>query len=319
MLERAHLEKRTESKTGVLSYFSRWMLAIALFNSINIGHYVALRSQKDKLEKTIEAQKSVDSVQDKIKKAYALYDADDINEILNSTPEAKQADKIGKKIANSSYGILSFINSDENAAEETTANAEEIKNETKIVDKEALEPIFATFPKGWVSGEIRKLRLYNQEPKNDQWADFNRVSEDVTFYPYSKNGYTISQNINIALSHEFGHANDWVSDHESTLGERLDLLLAITDRLQSSDRYDSWNSNKAREKLAQGKRSAIGVAEEYWADICQHYFSNPENMNYQDFRLVDDWVKKVDPDFDVKKAYEARTAAIRAYEAGLKK
>jgi hypothetical protein len=110
------------------------------------------------------------------------------------------------------------------------------------------------------------------------------------------------------ITHELGHANDWSSDMEMSNEERLDLLLAVSDRLDAASRYDSSyvesikNRNKRLERYFK--------AREYWAEICSAYFNDPDVLDVEDYILVDSVVKKSDPNFNCRKSSQERSQMI---------
>ena len=204
--------------------------------------------------------------------------------------------------------------------------------ENNKMDSSFIAKIFnETFPKSWVEGEVSAIK-YNSldkpisyaslESNNAKtWADFNRNNKEITFYKPAETSSTY-ENINKCLTHELGHANDWCSDNETSLKDRMELLLAITDRLNSPDRYESsyvenigiseksmlekYVAFSHNEKYSPEQEQRYNKATEYWAEICSVYFSSPTMLNYEDFKLVDDWVKKNDPNFNNEQAKNKR-------------
>ncbi|MDO8574274.1 MAG: hypothetical protein Q7R86_01465, partial [bacterium] len=92
-----------------------------------------------------------------------------------------------------------------------------------------------------------------------------------------------------------------------------DLLLAVGDRLDDPDRYESWYVESIKNKDKQYEQYTKAI--EYWAEICERYFYMPRDMNIKDFRLVEGVVKKADPQFDVNRAIDERVRlAYRAMD-----
>lgn len=106
------------------------------------------------------------------------------------------------------------------------------------------------------------------------------------------------------LAHEGSHAGDWKRSGRLTKTERASLKVAVYDRVQSEDRYISAYvesiSNEDKEEELNIK------AEEYWAEIGGAYFDGELNLPEADYKLVDEFVKKMDPNFDRDKALQAR-------------
>lgn len=196
------------------------------------------------------------------------------------------------------------------------------------ISAEVLEAIAVqTYPEGWVEGEITSISqdLINRgsEGMNNYgltgWSTIasciqeSRVGgkSQIIFYKDSAKN-TLYENINEALSHEIAHANDWEADNELSFEERLNLLLAIADRVRSEDRYLSTyvesinNEDKQKELYLK--------CTEYWAEICSRYFGDSaDNLNYKDVQIIEGMVKKEDPDFDQPAACTKRINSIIAY------
>jgi hypothetical protein len=92
----------------------------------------------------------------------------------------------------------------------------------------------------------------------------------------------------------------------------------------SSDAYDKDNPKSEYLLYLHGYQqggSKFGLfmaASEYWAQICSEYFTNPEGFlknHPNDFKLVDTYVKKNDPSFDIfskdRGAFDSNTGQIR--------
>jgi len=194
-----------------------------------------------------------------------------------------------------------------------------IKIEEEKIDTTFLRDVIEkTFPKNWFTGEVSAISFSgktqelpaNYGIKSEAWADFNRNTKKVTFYELARR-QRISANME-CLAHEAGHANDWGTDNEASFDEKAGLLLDVTERLNSEDRYQSPYVESI--KNDDPKREKYYKATEYWAEICEAYFRFPRDMNFNDFKLVSDWVKKNDPNFDVEKANDQRIAMINTYQ-----
>ncbi|MBI2035203.1 MAG: hypothetical protein HYT12_00790 [Candidatus Liptonbacteria bacterium] len=185
--------------------------------------------------------------------------------------------------------------------------------EIQISAEHMREAVMAGFPRRW-AGEIKTIAQVGEIKKaNVQYGlrgDWNTLAtttknliaeEDITFYKDSESN---PRDFFYILSHEIGHANDWGSDNEMNFSERFDLLLAMRERLRSEDRHISDYVENIKNEDKQ--KELYLKASEYWAEICAAYFSDPANLNYKDFALVDAKVKKYDPEFDGKKWHQAK-------------
>lgn len=175
-----------------------------------------------------------------------------------------------------------------------------------------------TFPRGWVSNEVASIEQTDvRVPSDERYgivggeaAAACRRGQDrdtIVFYGGSKTEYMGSV-LRGTLPHELGHANDWESDAEMSGEERLDLLVAVGERLGSEDRYRSAYVEKINNP--DEKRELYTKAVEYWAEICSQYFRNPEAMDVKDFQLVDARVRKVDPDYDADECRSERQEVV---------
>ncbi|MFA6397594.1 MAG: hypothetical protein WDK96_01960 [Candidatus Paceibacterota bacterium] len=177
-----------------------------------------------------------------------------------------------------------------------------------------------TYPKNWINSEITEIKQENMTeeiPKSygindDQkaWALTNDNSKIIFFEPSFR--FNFSENINTAFSHEAGHCNSWECINNLSIEQRLDFLLYILDRVQSEDRYlssyvESINSEDKKNEL-------YNKATEYWAVICEVYFSgNIQNLNIKDIQIIETIIKTKDPNFDVYKALQKRTNSLNFY------
>lgn len=175
-----------------------------------------------------------------------------------------------------------------------------------------------TFPRGWVSNEVVSIEQSDaRDPLPERYgikdsesaASCERGSDrdTIVFHGASKDE-NIGWVLRDCLPHELGHANDWESDAEMSGEERMNLLLAIGERLGSKDRYQSSYVERINNPDEQYER--YQKATEYWAEICAQYFRNPEAMDVKDFMLVDDRVRKVDPGYDVDECRDERQQMV---------
>ncbi|MBL8030792.1 MAG: hypothetical protein JNK33_00490 [Candidatus Doudnabacteria bacterium] len=142
---------------------------------------------------------------------------------------------------------------------------------------------------------------YGLEAGAEAWAHATGSREIVFFKPQKQK--TLANGLE-CLGHEMGHENSWDNVLELDVSTRMELILAVAERVQSPDRYASSYVNSINNK--DKKLELACKSTEYWGEITEQYFEHPENMNIKDYRLVDGWVKKRDPNFDPIKARAER-------------
>lgn len=122
--------------------------------------------------------------------------------------------------------------------------------------------------------------------------------------------------VNQLLPHEFFHLQDWNSNSLLTADERIDLLKKIVDRVKSSDRYKSDYVEGI--KNADKKKELLTKAAEYFADIGAAFLSPRYLMLPKaDRELVQDLIKKIDPNFDRVQALKQRGKLVAEKKPGL--
>ncbi len=168
------------------------------------------------------------------------------------------------------------------------------------------------YPKGWINGEVGVVE-YKDERKGNVGAIYNEYFGHSRIIIYS-NGQTESIGKGI-LEHELGHANDWETDMDLNILERQQLLLSIHGRLMAPDRYQSDYYNSFNDGTKEGLYRSV---QEYWAEICGEYFTNPQSFLEKhpvDFALVDEYVRKNDPSFDIfnpnRGAFDTQTGKLK--------
>lgn len=179
-------------------------------------------------------------------------------------------------------------------------------NEDFFVDAETIKKIMKeTFPKGWTFGSI----------KNINWE--NEIEADETLKEYGLEGasaagsassselsiITLGPSFLDVLSHEIGHYNDWGSKNLNII-ESADLALRIGERLKSEGRYKSSYVEKINNPDKQ--KENYYKADEYWAEICQQFFTDPTQLPDEDFAIIYNVISKTDPNFSISKANELR-------------
>lgn len=172
------------------------------------------------------------------------------------------------------------------------------------------------YPKGWINGEMDMIR-YNDKKHNRNCAGYFYTgnilfSSRLEIFNNSEEPGFIGSGV---LEHELGHANDWMTDMDLNIVERQQLLLLIHDRLNSSDRYQSDYYSSFINGTKEGLHKS---ASEYWAEICEQYFTNPKKLLEKhpvDFQIVDKFAKKNDPSFDIfnkdRGAFDTQTGKLK--------
>lgn len=212
-----------------------------------------------------------------------------------------------EQISNSSWGEPESLETTQTVATSLDSSEGRITGLRDLIQ--------TAYPRGWVNNEVAFVLQTQDEYKIQESYGLKEGSQalatagpsktfpgrsEVVFYKLAKTQpmkYMLE-----ALSHEFGHANDWDSDNELSTGERVDLLLALGERIHSDDRFRSsyaeaiTNRNKQLENY--------NKAREYWAEICRQYFTDYAKLNIKDFQIVDHHVRKSDRNFDLRKSNE---------------
>jgi len=194
-----------------------------------------------------------------------------------------------------------------------TMTAEEL---SEIIDK--------TFPKGWVNNEVGAIfQMGVDSVSGDQkglgggWvtlalierAGYYGRKDRITLNADTNKKHLVQDIVNGTLAHEIGHANDWELDNEMNHEERADLLLSISERLSSEDRFQS-NYVESINNADKQKESYL-KAIEYWAEICGQYFQDPAQLHVKDFRIVSAEIRRTDPNFNWQEKNQLRRELIQ--------
>jgi hypothetical protein len=166
------------------------------------------------------------------------------------------------------------------------------------------------FPKHWINGKIDDIKYEDRIQASGDLitaGTFNKTENSIVFFRKNKVELTASEKkimpwyIKGVLTHESGHANSWDTDRDLSLLGRVLLLDKVLERMSSPDAYKSSSANQGGHEYW---RESANPFQEYWAEICSEYFSNPSYLKEKfskDFDLVNDRVLKDDPNFDVFK------------------
>lgn len=196
-----------------------------------------------------------------------------------------------------------------------------------FAEKELQNIIETTYPKGWVASEVDTV-MYVTKPDSAQEAmpaAYGLGGKTAGQAPRKEHGLSSVEIFPSAgqrrdvvqiLGHEFSHANDWRTESNVTAGERLELFKAVTQRFfEGGKLYPSTYVQDI--KNPDPIQCTDFKVTEYWAEICEQYFSNPKEFKQQypdDFQLVDEWVKKQDPNFDPVRAAAHRETLLSTVE-----
>jgi hypothetical protein len=254
---------------------------------------------------------------------YQAYKANEYDLLLSELEVAivSQLDQ-GKKAENIS--VIDIVNQPFGSPEtdqtpKTTVEA--LNTKDGPLSKERFEQILETYPKGWVYNEIGAFQINNfNKAMTYKGTSGNTLADS---YPDSKyriqiNFYKIAEKqegkcIVRTIGHEVAHTNDWCSDNEMTALERAALILKVYQRMLEKDHFKSSYVESINED--DKKENDYYKTREYWAVICEEYFADPNKLNKKDFDLVDAFVKKTDPTFDVMAAKKKRENLTPGFKA----
>lgn len=161
-----------------------------------------------------------------------------------------------------------------------------------------LRQIIGRMPQNW-SSEIDSIVISDDEVLNksgDKVAgEINRVRRSITLY---ENSLTPDQLLRWegVIFHEFGHFNDWASDSNLSLDEKIEMLWQMTQRYFSPGRTIYVYVEDIQEDGDKFKTNYRKIIE-YWGTLCEIYFKNPSQLAIEDFQLVDRYVLKNDPEY----------------------
>lgn len=119
------------------------------------------------------------------------------------------------------------------------------------------------------------------------------------------------------LIYECAHANNWRYRADLSLGQRIGLLYEVIKRVESPDRfkYKMVEKISCKEKEKELAKKAI----EYWAAISMHFIMLKEQpdapLPIADMKLVFDYLKMTDPDFDILEMAKKRTGLLERARA----
>jgi hypothetical protein len=242
-----------------------------------------------------------------------------------------EADKMGEARESFSYlksDVVPALNIEEKLYVRPDIEAAEIgdfasmkKNgEEVLVSKDDIRSVITqTLPQGWGDGVIsieqvdHELPLDSNYGLSEDWLTTAHIkgasgSKSIEFSKHSTQDAPASI-LNKVLLHEIGHSEDWVNNISIPAHERAELLLKVIKRVKAKNRYRSEYVESIRSKDKQ--QQLYLKSQEYWAEICTQYFADASRLNIADFKLVDEYVKDKDPNFDTMQASKIRNNIIR--------
>lgn len=339
-----------EKKRSLFELMKKWnntisavVLALALeigflgaHSGMKIKEYLDIKTKQEQIDKKLtEAEKSERVLRKKMKEikelfnGYVEFTAKFKRELekLRETNEEAEEEAETFTFFEGARDIRKPEEAKENAKNETEDKQDQVQisdfyvfNKIKIDKTSVKKMVKETFPDSWIRGEVGEIVQLNREKKLPQkYGDIKgRIVADcdtgagyknrakITFYaPSRERGFT---DVSEVLSHELAHANDWERDNEMSKEERADLLLSIAKRVKAEDRFMSSYVESIENK--DKKMEFYLKTTEYFAEICEIYFSHPEDLHFKDFKIADDYIRKTDPDFNVKKFAAKRQKII---------
>jgi len=210
-----------------------------------------------------------------------------------------------------------------------------VGNEQFNIPPEALKELWqdgVTYPKGWIQneadtvqmvelGEIEKLR---QGKDNLEYAGTAQENDQTSLgkirlsVPELENGKDLLPTVDWTFSHEITHLNGGFKKMNLPFNERADLLVNVMKRVRSGNDFKGIGWDYINRKKTNPEQLAFYQAEEYFAHIGEYYFSFPDILKEEspeDFALIDEYVKKQDPNFDPFKAKKLRNQIYNKYQS----
>lgn len=190
-----------------------------------------------------------------------------------------------------------------------------------------------SYPKKWIYKEIKGIKYVDKEVFISENGNYNSKLKNKPIagsssygfiYVYKQNFFDKSKQkdilefLDLTLAHELAHNNDWETDSDINLKERLELFLMIVKRMNAYNHFRpilDMLANKGKPDYEFIENDNIYLkAKEYWGYLCTDYFIFPELIKQlfpEDFKLVDQYIKKNDPNFNV---FEARNKRLKIIE-----
>lgn len=186
------------------------------------------------------------------------------------------------------------------------------------------------YPKHWIEGNVRSINYFKTVSRDKVYGKdfyYSGRTEDfkhlVNFFASPDSGSEVQKkkteeatktNLDWTFSHELGHNNDWVNATYLSPRERIELLAEVARAYSHPQSFKSVmgyvdsieNEDKFKQKYYRTR--------EWWGTVCEWYFTFPDLLRQRsekDFRLVDKWVRKRDPQYDTQKMQREREKLLK--------
>ncbi|MBI4120384.1 MAG: hypothetical protein HY454_02860 [Parcubacteria group bacterium] len=340
--EKSLLQTLRETSPAARALIVGFALEIASFvwhAEQKVQEYGQIGKKEEYIDKKLEAQKSLGGKMQELKLLFGEHVESDLN--FRSETEEWQAKKQEAQKEREEFAFFESkrkIEDIEEGAEMRNKQEQENKpmsvsdfvvnrgaKAERIISQESLGQYFGEcLPRSFVEGEVASITQSNEA--EEIRADYGLTKGTEAFASCYHGGqqekarivfHSISKESSLptilrVAGHEIAHANSWKTDNEMNTEERMDLLLSISKRLRAGDRYMSNYVESINNE--DGQLENYNKATEYWAEICEQYFSDPNSLNVKDWEIVDDMIKKQDPKFDLDETLEARHKLFYAYD-----
>lgn len=179
------------------------------------------------------------------------------------------------------------------------------------------------FPTGWLRPEVRSMRWVDGFPFSpvEQGATAYALPEVRNFFvPHGRRNITYAGKTAFGddfllrgqldeIYHETAHANDWNTGKYPN-DFKIEWYHTMIQRVQAADR----DVNGHHEAYLRSPHSSFRnwrAVTEYWANICQKYFTDQERLLVADRGLVESVIRKSDARFDPQTNKREVTAVAR--------
>ncbi len=203
------------------------------------------------------------------------------------------------------------------------------------ITEEEVRAVLETLPKGWVDGQIASIKEKPEEEappvdalykeRQELWVSAHTLCSyenpaEIKFYRSKrKERQRLSvEEIMVRLYHEIGHGNSYSCDDQMSRLERFELLDRILQRISEPDRYMSSYVETLEAKDGTRESTMFFKANEYWAVIVSKYFSDPNELNNVDFLIINNLIKKYDPQYNAIKSAAQRRKIVSAIKQDIK-
>jgi cell division protein FtsI/penicillin-binding protein 2 len=187
------------------------------------------------------------------------------------------------------------------------------------------------YPKKWITGNVHKITFVNHAVKfsnygPDYWyqGSVEVFKHEITIYNGSVNAESSADkkkretiekgNLDWNFSHELGHENDWINAVYLSPFERVDFLVevhkAYKDQNSFRDILGYVESIKNNDKSKQEYARTV----EWWGTVCEEYFTFTSTLkayHAKEFLLIERYVKRYDPDYDVLAMNKVRNKLLK--------